>query len=174
MITKLAALTLLPMLLVGGAVMNASVVVVDVQDSDGTHIVVPVPLALAQLGLAFAPDEVKYVQIHEASRYMPYAQRIVQELSDAPDGVFVEVQDGDDHVIVAKEGGALRVSVDEGDGASVRVNVPFESIMAIMDAYDPQQGIFRTSRLVGALRTVPSGDLVSVIDGNDRVRIRVW
>lgn len=174
MIIKLAALTLLPMLLVGGAVMNASVVVVDVRDSDGTHIVVPVPLALAQLGLAFAPDEVKYVSVREARRYMPHVSRIVQELSNAPDGVFVEVEDGDDRVIVAKEGGVLRISVDEGHGATVRVNVPFESILAMMDAYDVEGGFFRTSRLVGALRTVPSGDLVSVLDGEDRVRVRVW
>lgn len=174
MFIKIAALTLLPTLLVGGAVMNASVIVVDVQDSDGTHIVVPVPLALAQLGLAFAPDEVKYVPVAEAGRYMKYAQRLVQELGNAPDGVFVEVQDGDDHVVVAKEGGMLRVSVDEGDQTTVRVNVPFESIMAMMDAYDAEGEYFRTSRLVGALRTMPSGDLVSVVDGNDRVRIRVW
>ena len=63
MITKLAALTLLPMLLVGGAVMNASVLVVDVQEAGGTHIVVPVPLALAQLALAFAPAEIKRVDM---------------------------------------------------------------------------------------------------------------
>lgn len=175
MITKVAALTLLPMLLVGGAVMNASVLIVDVQDGDGTHIMVPVPLALAQLGLAFAPDEVKRVQVEEAGKYMHYAQRIVAELGNAPDGVFVEVEDGDDHVVIAKEGGVLRISVDEGDdGARVRVNIPFESIMAMMDAYDADGQFFRTSRLVGALRTVPSGDFVSVVDGDERVRIRVW
>ena len=53
MVTKLAALALLPTVLVGGVVMNTSVLIVDVKDDD-VHITVPVPLALAQVVLAFA------------------------------------------------------------------------------------------------------------------------
>jgi hypothetical protein len=180
MIVKLAALTMLPMLLVGGVVMNSSVMVVSVHEAGGTNITVPVPLALAQVVMAFAPDEIKYVDIEhaddEVARYWPYLERIVDELGNIPDAVLVEVEDGNDHVIVAKDGDVLRVSVDEGNGSgeTVRVNVPLSMVSAMLDAYDKETGTLRTSRLVGALRAAPSGELVHVLDGRDEVSIRMW
>lgn len=180
MFVKLAALTMLPMLLVGGVVMNASVLVVSVHEAGGTSITIPVPLALAQVAMAFAPDDVKYVDIEQAddevARYWPYLERIVAELGDIPDAVLVEVEDGNDHVIVAKEGDLLRISVDEGKGSgeTVRVNVPLAMVSAMLEAYDEETGRLRTSRLVGALRAAPSGELVHVLDGRDEVSIRMW
>jgi len=173
MLMKVAALTLIPAALVGGVVMNSSVMMVSVDNEDVT-LTVPVPLALAQLALAFAPQEVKRIEVPEIGKIMPHVRRVVEELQSSPDGIFVEVIDGSDHVKVFKEGGLLRVQVEDGDNEQVDVAIPFESMMAMVDAYDVEGGFFRTSRLVGALRAAPSGDLVHVIDDEDEVSIRMW
>jgi hypothetical protein len=200
MILKLAALSMLPMLMVGGVVMNSSILIVDVQEAGGTHIMVPVPLALAQMALAFAPQEIKYLGMDgtgpmshmvdsgdmeefrrmggfaEIGEYWPYLERMVDELNVMPDGILVEVVDRNDHVIVAKEGEYIRVSVDEGKaaGETVNVNIPLATITAMLDAYDQEGGYIRTSRLVSAMRAAPSGELVRVNDGGDKVSIRMW
>lgn len=170
---KVAAAILLPVFLVGGAVMNAGVMVVDVHDSDGTRIVVPVPVALAQAALIFAPDEARNIEAPEADEYLPYAQRFVEELREAPDGVYVEVDEDDEHVRVSKEGDVLRVRVISGSDESVDVNLPLSSARAMLESYDADTRTFRASGLVSALTAAPSGKLVHVLDGGDEVEIRM-
>lgn len=176
MVTKLAAITLLPMFLVGGVVANSSILLVSVHDgNEGVRFTVPVPLTLAQVALAFAPDEIKRVDIPpEVVRYFPYLDRVVSELERIPDTLLVEVEDHGDHVQVYKEGETLRVRVRERADTSVDVNVPLATVRAVVDAYDVDGGYFRTSRLVGALRAAPSGDLVHVLDRDEEVRVRMW
>ena len=174
MLIKLAALTMLPVALVGGVVANSSIMIVEV-DTDDVHIIAPVPLSLVQVAMAFAPDEAKYVQVEEIGEFLPYLERFIDELRAIPDDVMlVEVIDHSDHVRVYKEADALRVQVEESNGARVNVRVPLGSLAAMVDAYDAETGVLRTSRLVGALRAAPSGDLVHVLDGNDEVHIRMW
>lgn len=173
MLVKVAALTLLPVVLVGGAVLNSSIMLVTVHNDD-VRLSIPVPLALAQIAVAFAPDEVKRIEVPELAQYIPYLEDIVAALQEAPDAVFVEVEDGNDHVRVYKEGDLLKVTVRESTDKQVTVQIPFVSMMAVVHAYDMEGKFFRTSRLVGALRAAPSGDLVHVIDGDDEVRIRMW
>ncbi len=175
MFIKLAALTMLPVALVGGVVANSSVMIVEV-DADDVHIIVPVPLSLAQVAVAFAPDEAKYIQMDsEVGEYLPYLARFVDELRAIPaDAMLVEVIDGSDHVRVFKEDDVMRVQVDEGHGTKVNVRIPLASLAAMVDAYDEEENMFRASRLVGALRAAPSGDLVHVIDGDEEVHIRMW
>ena len=81
MLTKLAALTLAPVLLVGGVVANSSIMIVEV-DTDDVRIVVPVPLSLAQVAVAFAPDEAKYIDIEEAGEYLPYLADFVAAIRE--------------------------------------------------------------------------------------------
>jgi hypothetical protein len=174
MFIKLAALTMLPVALVGGVVANSSIMIVEV-DNEDVHIVVPVPLSLVQVAMAFAPDEAKYVQVEEIGEFLPYLDRFVDELRAIPDEVMlVEVIDNNDHVRVFLEDDMLRVQVDEKNGAQVNVRVPLASLAAMVDAYDAETGTLRTARLVGALRAAPSGDLVHVVDGDDEVHIRMW
>jgi hypothetical protein len=174
MLTKVAALTLLPIALVGGVVANSSIMIVEV-DTEDVRIMVPVPLSLAQMAMVFAPSEAKYVDIEEAGEYFPYLGRMVEELRNIPDGVMiVEVQDRGDHVQIFKEDDALRVQVDERGDTEVNVRVPLAMLEAMVDAYDTETQTLRTSRVVGALRAAPSGDLVHVIDGDDEVHIRMW
>lgn len=171
---KLAAAILLPTFLVGGAVMNASVMLVDVHDSDGTHIVVPVPLSLAQAALTFAPDDVKRIEAPEVAEYLPYAEGILEELRKAPDGLLIEVEERDEHVRIAKEGDVLRVHVTEGDDSNVDLSLPLSSMQAMLRSYDAERRSFRASDLVSALKSAPDGQLVHVLDGGDEVKIRMW
>lgn len=173
MLIKLAALTMLPMLMVGGVVMNSSIMLVNV-DTDDVRVVVPVPLSLVQVALAFAPDDAKYVRIPEIAEYLPAFDRIVEELRAMPDALLVEVQDDGDHVKIFKRGDVLRVEVDEGHDEMVRVSLPLAALAAMVDAYDAETQAIRTSGLVGALKAAPSGELVHVIDSDEEVRIRMW
>jgi hypothetical protein len=174
LLTKLAALTLLPVALVGGVVANSSIMIVEV-DADDVHIMVPVPLSLAQVAVAFAPDEAKYIDVDEAGEFVPYLGQFVEALRDIPDDVMlVEVLDGGDHVRVYKEGDTLQVRVIDGQDTRVNVRVPLASVAAMVDAFDADTNTFRASRLVGALRAAPSGDLVHVIDGDEEVHVRMW
>ena len=80
-----------------GSVAATGVVVVDVREAhDGTHIVVPVPLALAQVAAAFVPDSKTHVRIPEhAERYLPVARQVLTELASAPDAELVSVEERD-------------------------------------------------------------------------------
>lgn len=175
MVTKLAALVLLPAVLIGGVVANSSIIIVNVDEGPGgTSIMVPVPLALVQIALAFAPDEIKRIEVPEVAEYLPYLDRFVTALEPVPDALLVEVEDTGDHVRVSKEGDLIKVSVREDGDERVDVSIPLSMLRGILNAYDTQGGYFRTSRLVGALRAAPSGDLVHVVDGSDEVRVRMW
>lgn len=173
MLTKLAALTLQPFVMVGGVVMNASVMIVEVHE-DNTHIVVPVPLALVQVAVAFAPDDVKEVHVPEVAEYLPYFDEVIAALREIPDAELVTVQDGGDHVSIVKEGDLLLINVDEGSGETVRVRLPLIAMERIADSYDVETETFRASRIIGALRAAPSGPFVEVVDGDERVSIRMW
>ncbi len=171
---KLAAVAVVPALLLGGAAMNTSVLVVDVQTPDSPHLVLPVPMPLARAGLAFAPDEAKRVQAPELADHLPEAKKAVAVLREAPDGVFVGVRDGDEHVKITKEDDILRVHVIDGSRTTVDVRFPLAAAAEALEAYDVEEGSFATSDLVAALGSGPGGELVHVLDGEDEVSIRMW
>lgn len=150
----------------------SGVMVVDVHEADGGRVVVPVPLAFARPALAFAPDDAKRIEVREVEPYLPYARRIVDGLRDAPDGLLVEIVDGDEHVRVWKEGRTLRVRVVQGDETDVAATIPLESAEKALRAYDAGGRYFRTAGLLSALSAAPRGELVNVTDGGDRIRIR--
>lgn len=171
---KLALLVLVPTLLVGGAVVNTSVLVVDVDAGDAPHLVVPVPLPVARAALALAPDQARWVQSPDLAGHLPRLERIVGALGESPDGVFVEVEDGDERVKISKDDGVLRVRASDGPETTVDVDVPVRLADAVLRAYDRDRRSFRSSGLLAALGTVPDGDFVRVLDGEDEVEIRMW
>ena len=75
---KLAAVLSLPLLLVG-VMGSSSCLIVDVKEGgpDGMHIVVPVPLFLAQMALSFVPEEHTRFPVEEAAEYIPMAERFI-------------------------------------------------------------------------------------------------
>lgn len=156
------------LLMVAGA---GGVVVVDVQEGGdgGTHIVVPVPVALAQLALSFAPEEARHVECPEFAPYQDLAVRVLEELERAPDCTLVLVEEDNESVRVRKEGRNLVVDVVEGDEEQVHVRLPLKNAIRFVESYD--DGVFDTRAALGGLRGMGPGTIVDVHDSEDRVRI---
>ena len=152
--------------------LSADYAIIDVREGgpDGMRIVVPVPVSLVRFALNFAPAEAKYIEVPEIGQYMPYAERIVEELRGIPDGVLVEVEERNTHVLIEKVGDNLDIHVEDGD-ETVDVTVPLDAVMDVLKAYD---GVGFDSRDV--LRSVRHlrGDVVRVKSDNEEVRIWVW
>jgi hypothetical protein len=158
----------------GAAVVAATGVAwVDVQEGgrDGHHIVVPVPLALAQTAAAFVPQAQKRIDVGgEARKYLPVAREALQALAEGPDGELVRVEERDEQVVIEKVGRTLRVNVKD-HGEEVLVNVPFEAALEIIAS----DGSLTPSRAIQALRHARFTKLVDVQGHNgERVKISVW
>ena len=172
---KTAALALIsiPLLLLG-LVASSGLVVVDVKTSDGPRIVVPVPLFLARAALGFAPQEAREVEIPELGEYPEIASRLVAELRDCADGILVEVDDGDDHVLIEKVGDEIAIEVSSDD-EEVSVRIPLAAASEILDSYDGSR--LRVAGILDALSSSSSlsgTDLVHVRSENEEVKIWVW
>ncbi len=166
--TKLALIVVLPLVLLA----LTGVVIVDVRDrEEGVHLVVPVPLALAQVALAFAPSEARHVEIDdpEAGRWLGVAAGLTDDLRELPDFTLVEVHDGGEHVLVRKEGDALRVEVDGPCGEQVRCRLPLRTAQKVLRGM--QDGELRTADVLRAVQFMPGGELVHVTDDEAEVRI---
>ena len=157
-------------------VASLGVVVVDVKEGgpDGNHIVVPVPLVMAQAALALAPtfasaDQLK-VPDNEGLKHVGLAREVLEALAAAPDGELVRVEEEDELVVVEKKGRSLRVTV-KGRDEDVSVNVPLHlALQALPDSH----GRIHTAALASALGGVRFTDLVNVKNGDDQVRVWVW
>ncbi len=172
MSTKLVVAFLVVPALFITLLLSADYAIVDLRKGgpDGMHIIVPVPLSLARLALNFAPAEAKYVQVPEIAEYLPYAERIVEELRKAPDGVLVSVEERDESVLVEKVGETLEVHVHDGDSV-VDVTVPLEAVLDVLRAYDGEG--FDTRDLIRAIGRA-HGNIVHIRDGEHEVKIRIW
>ncbi len=124
---------LLTMIGVAFAVYHAGVLVVDVQDKrEGSHIFIPVPMLMADFGLLFLPKENR-MQIHEElAGHGEMARALARELADCPDGVFLEVEDGNEKVVIEKSGDNFIVDVNSKD-ESVYLKIPISSSGRILN-----------------------------------------
>lgn len=170
MVIKLGIALASPFILLAVMMGASGVVVVDVQERDGMHIVVPIPLFLAQVALTFAPDEFRYVECPEFAPYQEMAVRILEELENQPDFLMVEVEERNQTVIVRKVGKQLMIDVEEGADQQVHLKIPIESALEILRAYDGEG--FPTKAAIWGLKKAPMGTLVHVTDGDDIIKIR--
>jgi hypothetical protein len=155
-----------------GTVAATGIAWVDVREGgpNGTRIVLPVPLVAAEVAAAFIPTpDLRMKMDGHALEHLGSARKVVQALRDAPDGELVRVEDGDETVVVAKEGDTLRVHVT-GRKEKVDVNVP---LAAALDIIRPD-GRIDASAAVRGLRYARFSTLVEVQDGDDHVKISVW
>jgi hypothetical protein len=87
---------------------------------------------------------------------------------DAKDGEYITVRDADSKVRIAKKSGNLLVHVDESPGGEkVRMTLP----MALIDAVLAGGDTLDVDALARALEQAPSGELLTVDDGDSHVRI---
>jgi hypothetical protein len=156
--------------LAAGSVAATGVVVVDVREGHGgQHIVVPVPLALAQFAASFVPEEKTRLHIPpEAEQYLPVAREVLTALAQADDGELVRVEEPGQKVSIRKEGGLVRIRVDDGD-QHVNVQVP---IALALSALPERGGRFSASQAVWALQQARLTEVVDV-QGPDGERVTV-
>jgi hypothetical protein len=175
MLLKIAAvLASIPMAL-GAVVAGTGLMVVDVKEADGTRIVVPVPLLLAETVARFAPTQAAGVaidrQLSRARRYLPVAEEVLAAVAESPDFELARVDDGDEHVRVNKVGDLLQVRV-ESPRETVTVKVPFDlARQALRQARD---GRVSPGDLVAALRQARLTRIADVRDGGDHVTVTIW
>ena len=175
MLLKIAAvLASIPMAL-GVVVAGTGVMVVDVKEADGTRIVVPVPLLLAETAARFAPTQQAEAavqrQLSRARRYLPVAEEVLAAVAESPDFELVRVDDGEEHVRVRKVGDVLQVRV-EGPNENVDVNVPFDLARQVLR--QSRSGRVVPADLVAALRQARLTRIADVRDGGDHVTITIW
>jgi hypothetical protein len=119
------------------AVMRDGNIEVDVRGEDGDNFSLTVPASLVRAALTFAPTvhgEQIDTAMAEVRPHWPLVRAACAQLAQLPDGVLVEVKEGDGgHVVVAKQDGDLVVRVQDG-GGRVRVRVPASALEDAVDA----------------------------------------
>jgi hypothetical protein len=148
------------------------VALVDVREGgkDGTRIVVPVPLLLAEVAASFVPEKELNRDLGEAREHLQVAGQVLKALEEAEDGEYVRVEDDGEQVLIEKVGGTLKVRVHGRSGEDVKVNVPLEAISAIVG----EDGRISPAAAVRLLRHARFSTLVEVKDGDDHVKISVY
>ena len=127
-LAKLGIGAMSTVLVAGAALSSEGFIHVRVHErqADGTHLNLIVPAALVSAGIRFVPSE----RLAEASQnvrpYLPIIDAAIPALEDCPDGVFVEVTDNDELVVVAKRGSSIVVDVND-HGDIVHVSVPLRA-----------------------------------------------
>lgn len=117
--------------LIGAVYAWGGVATVRVQDrQEGVNLYVPVPMALVDAAVttsSFVVPEEEWLDLDvELGEWGPMLHAMLDELDKLPDCTLVEVEDGPTHVRVFKEGGALKVQVDDEE-VHVKVSVPMRS-----------------------------------------------
>lgn len=149
---------------------------VKVDEADGAKVMVNLPIGLVEKALPMIPSgdwhdgRIRIDGDHDWS--VAELRDLWQEVRDAQDMTFVTVQDDGENVKVWKEGDYLKVSVLENDGkdAEVNVRIPARVVDALLSGEEDQLN-FRAA--IEALAAEGEGELVTVNDDNDRVRVWV-
>jgi len=99
---------------------------VDEKQADGHHINLIVPAALVPVTLRFVPRQHLAEAAQNLRANMAIIDAALPALEQCPDGVFVEVTDPGEHVLVAKVGGSIVIDVNDADDI-VHVSVPLRA-----------------------------------------------
>jgi hypothetical protein len=99
---------------------------VDEKQADGHHINLIVPAALVPVTLRFVPRQHLVEAAQNLRANMAIIDAALPALEQCPDGVFVEVTDPGEHVLVAKVGGSIVIDVNDADDI-VHVSVPLRA-----------------------------------------------
>lgn len=170
--TLLAGVAAVPLLL-GLLVYATGLAVVDIREDgpDGTRLIIPVPLVLANTALLFVDQKHKRIECPEFAEHRDAALRLARELRRAPDARFVEVEGPGERVTIDKSGEILVIEVHDGD-EEVLVRVPIAALEELIESYDG--GSFQAADVLAAIRKAPPGECVRVHDGDDHVRVWIW
>ena len=115
--------------LVGGAAVSSEGFIhvqVHEKHPGGADLKVVVPAAIVPVTLSFVPRHHLANAAENLREYLPIVDTAMPALENCPDGVLVEVDDGKDHVEVAKGGDSLVVDVNDPEEV-VHVSVPLRA-----------------------------------------------
>ena len=142
---------------------------------DAANVTVNLPLTLIEIALKLVPAEVHEemrVEFSEAGIDLGDLREFWREMHNIDDATFVTVESNDATVRVAKEGDFLiaRTTQRSDDGAQVDVRFPFAVIEALFSEDEDQIDLAAAIR---ALAEYTDGDIVTVTDGDTKVRVWV-
>ena len=122
----------------GAALSSEGFIHVEVHEKqpNGANINVFVPALLATTALHFVPNRDLARDSGELRSCLPMIDAALPVLQNIPDGILVEVEDANDHVLVQKIGGSIVVDVNDLEDV-VHVAVPLRAAQrAIHDIAD--------------------------------------
>jgi len=117
---------------IAATVVRSGMVMVQVEEKspDGVSFSAPVPASLLTFGAGMTRfiDDADLAQArHELETVRPLIHDLTADLLDAPSFTMVEVHNGDDHVLIHKQGRSLVIDVDNPD---TRVHLSFPITLA--------------------------------------------
>ena len=147
---------------------------VEISGESGENVNLNLPLAAVSAMIALAPDtivedgQLQLGDVHE----VPVAaiRDMWLELRDVGDAEFVTIQHEGQDVRIAREGGTIRVNVNDQDGDAseeVKIEIPVSVVDALLSGGGDTLNVRAAIEELGTLR----GELVRVIESDNNVRI---
>jgi hypothetical protein len=117
------------MAVAGAYTFREGVMRVDVDEyrDGGSHVHLWLPAAAVPMVMQFVPHRHFAKASHEMRECLPAIKAAAHELERLPDATYVEVRDGEQHVMVSTQRRALKIDVTDKQ-EDVHVRVPLETI----------------------------------------------
>ena len=142
-------------------------------DGDGATVNVNLPISLADVALQMVQEKSgKHghgrILIEDDDFTVEDMRAMWDEVRKAGEAEFVNAKDGDETVTVSRKGESVLVNVTGDDGEKVRIELP----VAVVDALLSGEGNeLDMAAAIGKMKDMKKGEIVSVEDGEDTVRI---
>jgi hypothetical protein len=153
---------------------------VSIDGADDERVRVNVPLKLVRtleplLESHDLSDDVININGRELTR--KELETILKAVREADEGEYITVFDDEDQVRVAKEKKQLAVRViekqEKGKDKQVNIRIPIPVVEALLSGEGTDEGQLNLVAALEALGRHDSGEVISVNDGEDRIRIWV-
>lgn len=147
---------------------------VRVDEEEGAKVAINLPISLVDVAVDMAREEALDAgdfDLGEDSKVrIEDLRKMWRELKGAGDAEFVNVQDGDDHVRIFRQGDKVHVQVDEKDQKTVRIEMPSSIVDALLSSEGEELNLEAAARELGR---IGQQDVVTIDDEGTRVRIWV-
>ena len=140
---------------------------------DEELVTVNLPFSMLHAAVAMIPEEVKAegeIALDELDMNWEELMTLWGEIKNAPEATFVTVETRDETVVVKKEGEFVLVKTTESNEGGTNVDVKFP--LTVVDALlSGPEGTFDFAAALQALADYGPGELVTVRDGDETVRV---
>ncbi len=138
---------------------------------DGASVNVNLPISLADVALKMAKDKTVHgghITIEDDDFTLEEMRELWNEVRKAGDAEFVTAKDGDETVRVSRKGESVFVNVDGDHGEKVRIEMPVAVVDALLSGEGDELDV---AAAIEKMKDMKKGEIVSVEDGEDTVRI---